>query len=468
MCREEESWPVANRSALMNVAIIGAGYVGLPTGLALAYLGHRITIIEKDERKLELLRAGTLPIHEHGLEPLLHECADRIRLADEASGVVGDADIIIIAVGTPQMGNGKADTQYVESAAGEVAQGLQSGRRYAVVVKSTVPVGTNRRVANVVHRVLREREAQVTVGFASNPEFLREGNALRDTLYPDRIVVGSESEETLEMLHQLYRPLLEQTFEPPTFMPRPEGFRLPPMITTDPTSAEMIKYAANAFLATKISFINDIACLCERIGADVSEVARGIGLDARIGHRMLGAGIGWGGSCFPKDTAAILAVASEYGEAMPMILAARQVNFSQRRRAVDRLQDALKVLRGQVVGVLGLAFKPDTDDVRDSPAMDIIRLLLERGAHVRAHDPISIPSAQKELEGLDVEFLTSPYAVAEGADALLIATDWEEYRKLDFGKLAGVMRQPILLDGRNIIRPGDVREHGFTYLGMGR
>lgn len=452
----------------MNIAIIGAGYVGLPTGLALAYLGHRVTIIDKDERKLDLLRAGKLPIHEHGLEELLKQCSDHVLLASDAAASVSDADIVLIAVGTPQMGNGKADTQYVEAAAGEVAQGLVAGHHYTIVVKSTVPVGTNRRVSNVVNRVLRERGVQAEVGFASNPEFLREANALRDTLYPDRIVVGSDSESAVEALHQLYRPLLEQTFEPPSFLPRPEGMRLPPMITTDPTSAEMIKYAANAFLATKVSFINDIACLCERIGADVSEVARGIGLDARIGHRMLGAGIGWGGSCFPKDTAAILAVASEYGEAMPMISAARQVNFNQRRRAVDRLQDALKVLRGQVVGVLGLAFKPDTDDVRDSPAMDIIRMLVERGAHVRAHDPISIKHAQAELGDLDVEFLDSPYQVAEGADALLIATDWDEYRRLDFEKLSRTMRRPILLDGRNLIRPTDVRVHGFTYLGMGR
>lgn len=451
----------------MKVAIIGAGYVGLPTGLALAYLGHRVTIIDKDEAKLAMLRRGKLPIHEHGLEELLIECSDLVELAADASEA-GTADVVIIAVGTPQMGNGKADTQYVEAAAAEMAQGLQAGRSYTIVVKSTVPVGTNRRVSNVVHRVLRERGVEVHLGFASNPEFLREANALRDTLYPDRIVVGSESESAVEALHQLYRPILQQTFEPPSFMPRPEIMRLPPMITTDPTSAEMIKYAANAFLATKISFINDIACLCERIGADVSEVARGIGLDARIGQRMLGAGIGWGGSCFPKDTAAILAVASEYGEPMPMIAAARQVNFNQRRRAVDRLQDALKVLRGQVVGVLGLAFKPDTDDVRDSPAMDIIRLLIERGAHVRAHDPIAIEHAQRELGDLDVEYLTSPYLVAEGADALLIATDWEEYRRLDFERLAKTMRRPILLDGRNLIRPVDVRPHGFTYLGMGR
>lgn len=452
----------------MNVAVIGAGYVGLPTALALAHLGHRITLIDKDQRKLDLLRAGKLPIHEQGLEQLLEQCGDLVTLASDAASSVSDADLILIAVGTPQMGNGKADTQYVEAAASEVAQGLQSGRQYTVVVKSTVPVGSNRRVSNVIHRVLRERGIEAEVGIASNPEFLREANALRDTLYPDRIVVGSDSESAVEALHQLYRPILEQTFEPPSFLPRPEGMRLPPMITTDPTSAEMIKYAANAFLATKVSFINDIACLCERIGADVSEVARGIGLDARIGHRMLGAGIGWGGSCFPKDTAAILAVASEYGEAMPMIAAARQVNFNQRRRAVDRLQDALKVLRGQIVGVLGLAFKPDTDDVRDSPAMDIIRLLIERGAYVRAHDPISIEHARAELEGLDVEFLDSPYQVAEGADALLIATDWDEYRRLDFEKLARKMRRPILLDGRNLIRPADVKPHGFTYLGMGR
>ncbi|MEW6278864.1 MAG: UDP-glucose/GDP-mannose dehydrogenase family protein [Candidatus Eremiobacterota bacterium] len=450
----------------MNVVIVGAGYVGLTTGLALAYLGHRVSLVERDEARLALLRARKSPIHEHGLEEFL-QVLD-LTLCPSAAEAVGEAEVVLIAVGTPAMGNGKADTGFVEEAAREVAQGLKPGGTYTLVVKSTVPLGTNRRVSNVVGRVLKQRQVEVTVHFAANPEFLREALALRDTLYPDRVVVGAEHPQAVDALRLLYQPILEQTFEPPAFLPRPEGFRLPPLITTDATSAEMIKYAANAFLAAKISFINEVAGLCERVGADVTEVARGIGLDPRIGHRLLGAGIGWGGSCFPKDTAAILAVAAEYGEPMTLISAAREVNFAQRRRAVDRLQATLKVLRGQVIAVLGLAFKPDTDDVRESPALDIIRLLIERGAHVRAHDPVAIPAAQRALAIQEVEFLSSPYAAAEGTDALVIATDWEEYRRLDLERLAAGMRQPILLDGRNLIKPYDARLAGFTYLGIGR
>jgi UDPglucose 6-dehydrogenase len=345
---------------------------------------------------------------------------------------------------------------------------MQDGRAYTVVVKSTVPIGTNRRVANVIHRALRDRANAAKVLIASNPEFLREGQALYDFLYPDRIVVGAEDAEAVDVLRRLYRPILEQTFDPPDFLPRPRGFPLPPLVTTDPINAEMIKYAANAFLALKISFINEIAGLCERLGADVTEVARGIGLDPRIGPLFLQAGLGWGGSCFPKDTAALLAMAKEHGYEMPIVAAAREMNFRQRLRAVEKLQEALKGVRGRIIGILGLAFKPGTDDVRESPALDVIRILCERGAHVRAHDPMALDKARRALNGLEVEFFSDPYALAEGAEALLLVTDWPEYRRLDLTRLAKLMRTPVLLDGRNVFDPNEARKAGFLYLGIGR
>lgn len=452
----------------MKVAIIGCGYVGLTTGVALAYLGHQVTGIDKDPDKLELLLQKKSPIHEQGLEELLTETGSRLTFTDNTVRAVAEAELIMIAVGTPQKANGEANTYYVEEAAREVAMGLQEGRTYTLVIKSTVPIGSNRRVAHVVRRVLAERGVQARVNLAANPEFLREGMALRDTFYPDRIVVGAESPEAIEALRRLYRPLLEQTFEPPVFLPRPEGYELPPLITTDPTSAEMTKYAANAFLAVKISFINEIAGLCDKVGADVTEVARSMGLDPRIGPRFLAAGLGWGGSCFPKDTAALLAVGAEYGYTMPIVQAAREVNARQRQHILEKLQAALKVLRGRIIGVLGLAFKPNTDDVRESPALEIIRLLIDRGAHVQAHDPVAVPKAREVLKRMEVEFKASPYQVADGADAVLVATEWDEYRTLDLKELSRRMHTPILVDGRNIYRPEEARAAGLLYMGVGR
>jgi len=303
---------------------------------------------------------------------------------------------------------------------------------------------------------------------ASNPEFLREGMALHDTFYPDRIVVGAESEEAVEAIRRLYRPILEQTFDAPAFLPRPEGYGLPPLVTTDPTSAEMIKYAANAFLAVKISFINEIAGLCDKVGADVTEVARGIGLDSRIGSRFLSAGLGWGGSCFPKDTAALVAMASEFNYSLPIVEAAREVNTRQQLLIVEKLQGVLKGIRGQVVGVLGLSFKPNTDDIRESPALRLIQLLAERGAHIQAHDPVAIPKAREAVKDIEVEFKDNPYQVADGADAIVVATEWDEYRTLDLRELSRRMHTPILVDGRNIYRPEEVKAAGLLYMGVGR
>ena len=452
----------------MRVTVIGTGYVGLNTAVAAAYLGREVVCVEKDRCKLALLNEGKSPIHEQGLDELLSQVRRRMRFTDNTPEAVRDADVIMIAVGTPSKANGEADTSYVEQAAREVAQGLMSGRAYTLVVKSTVPIGTNRRVAHVVTRVLTERGVNVEVHFASNPEFLREGFALYDTFYPDRIVVGTKSETALRAIEELYRPILEQAFEPPTCVPVPEERKKPYFVTTDPTSAEMIKYASNAFLATKISFANEIAGLCERVGADVVEVMRGVGLDSRIGSRFLQAGLGWGGSCFPKDTAALISVAAEYGYEMLITKAAREVNARQRRIAVEKLQDALKVLRGRTIGVLGLAFKPGTDDIRESPAIEIIRLLVDRGAHVKAHDPVATHNAQVALANIEVEFVNDPYELAKDADGLVLATEWDMYRALDLSKLASMMRLPILVDGRNVFKPEVARAAGITYLSIGR
>ena len=457
-----------NKAGGLKVSVIGTGYVGLTTAVALAYIGHEVIAVDKDPAKIEALKSGKPPIYEPGLAELLQLVHERIHFTGNVEEAVPESEVIIIAVGTPSRPDGNADTSYVEEAAQEVAQAMRDGHTYTVVIKSTVPIGTNRRAAHVVGRVLQERGISPKVFFASNPEFLREGQALYDFFYPDRIVVGAEQEKAVDVLRRLYRPILEQTFDPPDFLPRPRGFPLPPLVTTDPISAEMIKYAANAFLALKISFINEIAGLCEKVGADVTEVARGIGLDPRIGPLFLQAGLGWGGSCFPKDTAALLAMAKEHGYEMPIVAAAREVNFRQRLRAVEKLQEALKGVRGRIIGILGLAFKPGTDDVRESPALDVIRILCERGAHVRAHDPMALENARRALNNLEVEFFSDPYLLAEGAEALVVATDWPEYRDLDLDRLASVMRTPVLLDGRNLFDPNEAHKVGFLYLGIGR
>lgn len=455
----------------MNVVIVGAGYVGLATGAALAYLGHDVACAEKDPAKLKLLSSGRSAIHEFGLEELMRLAGKNLRFFECARrGIVEEAEVIIIAVGTPPRSSGKADTQYVEAAAREVAEGLCPGRAYTLVIKSTVPVGSNRLVNQVVQRALAARglAEAVSVRVVSNPEFLQEGRALFHTFYPDRIVVGTEEGEGVEVLRRLYRQILEQNFVPPPFLPRPMGYAQPTLLVTSPASAEMIKYAADTFLAQKISFVNEIAGLCEKVGADVTEVARGIGLDPRIGPGFLAAGLGWGGSCFPKDTAALQAMGEEHNYPMPLVAAAREVNYRQRQRLVERLQEALKGIRGRTIGVLGLAFKPGTADVRESPALDVVRLLVERQANVRAHDPVAIEGARSALIGLEVEFFRDPYELAADAEALILATDWPEYRLLDLARLGGLMRTPVLVDERNLFDPKAAARAGFTYFGVGR
>lgn len=458
----------------MKIAIIGAGYVGLTTGLVLAYLNHNVSIVEKDESKLDLLYAGKSPIHEPGIQDLLEAVQHTIRFTPNVAEVVPDSELILIAVGTPPKKNGEADTQHVEQAAREVAEVCLPDRHYTLVVKSTVPIGTNQRVAKVVESVFSTRGIQGNVSVASNPEFLQEGLALQGALYPDRIVVGTNSDEAVDTLRRLYKPILEQTFDPPSEFPRPSAYHLPPMMTTDPNSAEMIKYAANTFLALKISFINEIGGLCEKVSADVTEVARGIGLDARIGNQFLRAGLGWGGSCYPKDTSALLGVAAQSGYEMPITEAARTVNFRQRAHIIEKLRGVLKTLKGKTIGILGLAFKPNTDDVREAPSLDIIRELVAGDATVRAHDPIAIENAQRALSGRDPSTNTNLYftenidELAYNADALVLVTEWELYHRLELRKLAKQMKTPILIDGRNVYSPEEARAAGFHYIGVGR
>ena len=465
----------------MKIAIIGAGYVGLTTAVVLAYLNHDVAAVDKDESKLNLLHEGKSPIHEPGMQTLLDEVWHTIRFTPSVAEVVPEAELILIAVGTPPKKNGEADTRHVEQAAREVAQVCHPNRHYTLVVKSTVPIGTNRRVAEVVENVFSARGMQGNVSVASNPEFLQEGLALQGAFYPDRIVIGANCDDAVDALRRLYQPILEQTFDSPSSLPRPAAYHLPPMMTTDANSAEMIKYAANTFLALKISFINEIAGLCENVGADVTEVARGIGLDSRIGHQFLRAGLGWGGSCYPKDTTALLGVAAQSGYDMPITEAARTVNFRQRERIVEKLMLACEVhaskeqvsttaspLQGKTIGILGLAFKPNTDDIREAPALDIIRQLVEEGAHVRAHDPIAMPNARHALGEIPIHFTEDVYQLSYNADALVLVTEWELYHRLELRKLAKQMKTPILLDGRNVYSPQEASAAGFHYIGIGR
>jgi UDPglucose 6-dehydrogenase len=451
----------------MNVTIIGTGYVGLTTGVALAYVGHQVTCVDKNPRIVETLQAGKATIHEPGLEELLGRAKQHLRFQTDIPELRGEG-VVFIAVGTPTKENGDADLQYVDAAAKEVAERIQAGARLVVVNKSTVPIGSAKHVSGIIHRSLTAGNVDAQVWVASNPEFLAEGRAMHDTLYPDRVVIGADDPTPVGMLRTLYGPFLEQTFPDPAETPRPERYTLPSLITTTPTSAELTKYAANSFLATKISFINEFSRLAEHVGADITEVARAIGLDSRIGGKFLQAGIGWGGSCFGKDTRAILAAAKSYDYQMPIVESAINVNQRQRLHVIDKLQKHLKVLRGTTIGLLGLAFKGNTDDLRDAPALTLIEHLSERGAVVKVHDPIATENAKRLYPDLPVEYCRDACALATGADALVVVTDWPEYTRLPLAEMKAVMRGDLILDARNLLEPATATEAGLTYVGVGR
>ncbi len=453
----------------LNICVVGTGYVGLTTGVCLAYLGHRVNCLDVDQNKIDLLQNGRVPIHEPNLEDALGAGSDNIRFTTDPALAIAGADVIFIAVGTPSLPDGNPDLQYVKAAGEQIGKHLRDG--FTVVVnKSTVPIGSANWVDTVVrdsYEEARGSKADGVFAVASNPEFLREGSALHDTLYPDRVVLGSDNPKALEVLYTLYKPIIEQSFTAPNFLPRPEGLGAVPVVTANLTSAELIKYAANAFLSVKISFANEVGHLAERVGADITQVVRGIGLDSRIGNRFLQAGLGWGGSCFGKDTAALAATAREYGICMRIVQASRDVNYEQRERVVAMLLSELKILKGKTIGLLGLAFKPHTDDLRDAPAFDIGRRLIERGAKVRAHDPVALDRARREHAASGLQFCDAPEAVAQNSDALVLVTEWPQYQELCWNDLAACMRLPLIVDGRNCLPRRKLEQAGFRYLGMG-
>jgi UDPglucose 6-dehydrogenase len=449
----------------MNVTIIGTGYVGLTTGVALGYMGHDVTCVDKDAGIVERLSRGEATIHEPGLEELL--LASRATFTTQIPPLAGRG-VVIVAVGTPTKRNGDADLKFVDVAAREVAERIEPGAELVIVNKSTVPIGSARHVEGIVQRTLLARGIEADVSVVSNPEFLAEGKAVHDTLYPDRIVIGAEDQAAIGVLRELYAPLLEQTFDAPAETPRPDRYPLPSLITTTPTSAELTKYAANSFLATKISFINEFAGLAERVGADITQVARAIGLDARIGPRFLHAGVGWGGSCFGKDTRAVIAAGEAYDYDMTIVKSAIAVNERQRLHVIERLQEQLKVLRGTTIGLLGLSFKGNTDDLRDSPALTLIECLTDRGAVVRVHDPISMPACQRLHPDLPVEYCEDEACLAIGCDAVVLVTDWAQYRNLPLATMKQRMRGNVILDARNLLNAEEVRRQELKYVGIGR
>ncbi len=453
----------------MNVLVVGTGYVGLNTGVALAYLGHHVTCLDVDQKKIDILNEGKLPIYEPQLDKMLAAARKNLSFtSDYDAAHIPACDVVFISVGTPSLPDGSPNLSYVRQVAQEI--GSRLGHGFTVIVnKSTVPIGSGNWVSSLVtdaYKASNGSKPQNNFAMASNPEFLRQGSALFDTLYPDRIVVGAEDPRAIDVLTNLYRPILNQDFPAPEYLPRPEGRAAVPLVTCDLASAELIKYAANAFLAVKISYINEIGALASKVGADISQIARGIGLDTRIGPRFLEAGIGWGGSCFGKDTAAIISTAGEYAVEMPIVEAARQVNYRQREWVVERLQNELKILKGRTITLLGFAFKPDTDDLRDAPALDIAKNLIQRGAKVRAHDPVALDNARAQYPDLGVEYLDDVNEAIDGADALVLVTHWPEYRTLPWGEIRGQVR--LVVDGRNFLSKAEMEKLGFRYVGVGK
>jgi len=458
----------------MRVTVIGTGYVGTVTGACLAYLGHRVTCVDLDAEKIAKLQRGEMPIYEPYLAELLADAGARggIDFTTELAPAARASDVVFIAVGTPPRPSGEANLSYLEGAARSIGAAMDGSRFTVVVNKSTVPVGCGNLVETLVREGIREahpgEEKRVRFGVASNPEFLREGSAIADSLYPDRIVLGAEEDTTIEVLRELYAPMIEQTFAPPAFMPRPAGVTRVPLVTTTLTSAEMIKYAANTFLAMKIGFANEAANLCERVGADVKEVMAGIGLDTRIGGKFLSAGLGWGGSCFGKDVQSLLHTAEEYGYQARLLEAALAVNRAQRQVVIQKLQEKLFILKGRTIALLGLAFKPDTDDLRDAPSLQIAERLIQLGARVKAYDPIAMEACKAQHPELRIQYCDSARSAVVDAHAVVLVTEWDEFRKLELDEIARLMHQPVLVDGRNLYDPEKARNAGFDYTGIGR
>ncbi|MEO5657901.1 MAG: UDP-glucose/GDP-mannose dehydrogenase family protein [Nitrospiria bacterium] len=432
----------------MNICVIGTGYVGLVTGACFAEFGVKVICVDQDASKIERLNRGEVPIYEPGLTELVQKGMREGRLTFTTDIVAGveQSLVLFIAVGTPPRGDGSADLSSVETVAETIAHHMNGYK--VIVTKSTVPVGTGDRLRTIIGRSQTDRR---NFDVASNPEFLREGAAIEDFMRPNRVVIGAESDQAIAILRDLYRPLyLLET----------------PIVITDVATAEMIKYASNAFLATKVSFINEIANLCERVGADVHQVAKAMGLDGRIGAKFLHPGPGYGGSCFPKDVLALLSIGKRHGYDFRILEAVDEVNRRQRDLMVTKIQQAVGTLGGATVGCLGLAFKPNTDDIREAPSLTILPALQKLGASVRAYDPAAMAEAQKLLP--DVVLCADPYEVVSGCDAVILMTEWNQFRNLDLDRIKSLMRRPVFIDLRNVYEPARMRERGFTYVGVGR
>lgn len=459
----------------MKICIIGTGYVGLTTGTCLAYIGNNVICVDKDHEKISNLQAGKIPIFEKGLSDLISKSAHEGRISfstDLKKGVI-DSDVIFIAVWTPQKDNGEADISAVKEVAHEIGRILRSndgGKNHRIIViKSTVPVGTTENVQGILNSELK---GKIKFDIVFNPEFLREGSAVHDTLYPDRIIIGTDNQFAADVMQEIYAPIINQTF-PSELDPCLAGRQARPtfyvpFLVTDIKSAEMIKYASNAFLATKISFINEIAHLCELVGADVTKITEGMGLDKRIGPRFLEAGLGYGGSCFPKDTKALDQIAGNHGHDFELLRSVIKVNTAQRQRFIEKIEKVLGTIKGKTIGILGLSFKPNTDDMREAPSIDIINWLIGEGAKIKAYDPAALDRAKAIFGSKMIAYCKDAYEVANGSDALIIATEWAEFRDLDLEQIRAVMAAPVIFDGRNIYDKDKIQKLGFSYISIGR
>ncbi|OGX15711.1 MAG: UDP-glucose 6-dehydrogenase [Omnitrophica WOR_2 bacterium RBG_13_41_10] len=429
----------------MNISIVGSGYVGLVTGACFAELGNKVSCVDNDSKKIKGLAKGIIPIYEPGLKELILSNAKkkRIKFTSSIKEAVGASEVIFIAVGTPSLDNGEADLMGIENVARNIAINMQGYR--LIVEKSTVPVETGQWVKHTIHSYIKHN---IKFDVASNPEFLREGQAINDFMHPDRIVIGVESKKAKDILTSLYKPLNA------------------PMVVTDINSAELIKHASNSFLAAKISFINAVARICDKVGADVVEVAQGMGLDKRIGRAFLNAGIGYGGSCFPKDLDAFIHISEKLGYDFSLLKAARGINQQQKAFFLNKIKDVLWIIKDKTIGVLGLAFKPNTDDIRSAPSLEIIKALQDEGAKIKIYDPQAQDKGKEVLS--NVKFSKDAYALSRGCDCLIIMTEWDEFKELDLAKIKKLLKRPIIIDGRNIYEPRQMQKLGFHYVGIGR
>jgi len=432
----------------MHIGIIGTGYVGLVTGACFAEFGLFVTCVDRDKKKIRSLKKGIIPFYEPGLDELVKRNLEqgRLEFTTTIEKAVESSLVLFIAVGTPRRGDGSADLRYVEQVAGEIAETINGYK--VIVMKSTVPVGTGEKITKIVSRNLKE---QTDFDIVSNPEFLREGSAIEDFMRPDRVIIGAASQQAIAIMQDLYKPLyLIET----------------PFVITNIETAELIKYASNSFLATKISFINEVAGLCEKVGADVHIVAKGMGIDKRIGSKFLHPGPGYGGSCLPKDTNALLKLAELHDIELGIVKAAKKANERQRESVLTKINDALGVLKGKTIAVLGLSFKPNTDDIREAPSLYIIKKLMKEKASIRAYDPVSMKEAQKIIPS--IKYCKNAYEAAKGADALVIVTEWNQFRNLDLDRIKKLLKKPYFFDLRNIYEPRKLKEKGFNYFCIGR